>query len=482
MRKVHYLSIKFGLRCWYVSSSSLSPSRLDQNYTSCKRRFAREHPDILKIADTAHESTEDETASAGSKRPRTEPSRVITKSGLLEKRVPFFDAVDKWLKARIEEWGSNLHDKEWKSYISETLALERPTSMSPIISTVPINTTSLFTTPSTPSSQDPQQTSVFGSPTYSPQVNRHSSFSASGAYRDANVPSSRGRTDTTPSPPPQTRHFRTFSDTDFTPPPLSHNSPPQPNTPSSKAFKQRAKVANSATVDGVTPTKAQDIELWLPSSLKATGVQVSKDFQVYEWKLREGQAYDALEDIRRSLRLRLYLYKYKDKNARGVRAMTRSNAAIETATDSMNTAAAKYRAARAALVTLSPGLETPVWQTSLWALHQEDLRSLSEGLFADTEGTRMPSWIWLHHDVAADQDSDPSLNDALRIEWCRARARCMRWEEELELLEEEMRRILAFLSWQADWWEQRAAWRPELDAAAQEGISSYYPLRSFRPV
>lgn len=40
--------------------------------------------------------------------------------------------------------------------------------------------------------------------------------------------------------------------------------------------------------------------------------------------------------------------------------MTRSNAAIETATDAMNSAAAQYRVARAALVILSVGLETPV--------------------------------------------------------------------------------------------------------------------------
>ncbi|KAG5649732.1 hypothetical protein H0H81_002261 [Sphagnurus paluster] len=211
-----------------------------------------------------------------------------------------------------------------------------------------------------------------------------------------------------------------------------------------EAFKQQAKVANAASVDGVTPTKAQDIVLWLPSSLKAIGIQVSKELQIYEWKLQEG-----------------------------VKAMTRSNAAIETAMESMNGAATKYRAARAALVTLSPGLDTPVWQTSLRALQEEGLRSLSEGLFADTEGTQTPSWIWLHHDVAADQDTDPSLNDALRIKWCCACARCMRWEEELELLEEEMRHILVFLSWKADWWDGRVARRLDMDAATQEGLSSY---------
>lgn len=68
-----------------------------------------------------------------------------------------------------------------------------------------------------------------------------------------------------------------------------------------EAFKERAQAANEASVDGVTPIKAQDIALWLPSSLKAIGVKVSKVLQTYEWKLREGQAYDALEDVRRYL-------------------------------------------------------------------------------------------------------------------------------------------------------------------------------------
>jgi hypothetical protein len=36
----------------------------------------------------------------------------------------------------------------------------------------------------------------------------------------------------------------------------------------------------------------------------------------------------------------------------------------------------------------------------------------------------------------------------------------MRWEEEVELLHEEMRRVLAFLRWQAVWWtKQGEQWK-----------------------
>lgn len=41
------------------------------------------------------------------------------------------------------------------------------------------------------------------------------------------------------------------------------------------------------------------------------------------------------------------------------------------------------------------------------------------------------------------------------------------------ILEEEMRRILAFLSWHTDWWDQQATHRPDLEAATQEGLASY---------
>lgn len=44
----------------------------------------------------------------------------------------------------------------------------------------------------------------------------------------------------------------------------------------------------------------------------------------------------------------------------------------------------------------------------------------------------------------------------MRIEWCKSRARAHRWQEECLLLAEEMRRVLAFFSWQAEDWRRTA--------------------------
>lgn len=41
---------------------------------------------------------------------------------------------------------------------------------------------------------------------------------------------------------------------------------------------------------------------------------------------------------------------------------------------------------------------------------------------------------------------------ALRAEWCKARARARRWSEEVDLLLEEMRRVIAYHEWECARW------------------------------
>lgn len=70
---------------------------------------------------------------------------------------------------------------------------------------------------------------------------------------------------------------------------------------------------------------------------------------------------------------------------------------------------------------------------------------------------------------------------ALRIQWCKARARAMRWSEEVLILREEMRRVLAFLTWHAVWWDQQVQRRTGLSLEAAEGVAAYaYKQASIR--
>jgi hypothetical protein len=61
----------------------------------------------------------------------------------------------------------------------------------------------------------------------------------------------------------------------------------------------------------------------------------------------------------------------------------------------------------------------------------------------------------------------------MRVKWCKARARANRWLEEVELLQEEMRRVLAFFDWHAAWWKERATPKTWLGSVENEGAVAY---------
>jgi hypothetical protein len=64
----------------------------------------------------------------------------------------------------------------------------------------------------------------------------------------------------------------------------------------------------------------------------------------------------------------------------------------------------------------------------------------------------------------------------MQIEWCKARARAMRWAEEVELLKEEMRRILQFFEWHAQCWDEHGledALHDVVDDDEREGRFAY---------
>lgn len=67
-----------------------------------------------------------------------------------------------------------------------------------------------------------------------------------------------------------------------------------------------------------------------------------------------------------------------------------------------------------------------------------------------------------------------SLAIGLQVEWTKAKCRVDRWEEEVVLLDEEMRRVLVYCAWKADWWKetgQRA--RTVESPVLHEGIQAY---------
>jgi len=80
------------------------------------------------------------------------------------------------------------------------------------------------------------------------------------------------------------------------------------------------------------------------------------------------------------------------------------------------------------------------------------------------ETCRVLSWIWLTHNADHSDQSD----NILRIEWAKSRARAARSREEVLLLKEEMRRVLAFLDWNGNQWRLQAQGTPEFSDALFE--------------
>ncbi|KAJ7893529.1 hypothetical protein B0H13DRAFT_1625179 [Mycena leptocephala] len=251
--------------------------------------------------------------------------------------------------------------------------------------------------------------------------------------------------------------------------------------PAAKVLRDRDDVARAriARMQPVPGLQVHDIRLYLPSEMmKQPGARhattpLQMDALDHEYRLRVGQANEALDEVRRLLLVRTHLYQDKDANARGVRENMRSNDKIDVIDEWLRRMAEQYRAARRALVILGPAVAKMEWEATLRPLKATDVRGMPRSTFADPERQREEdamSWIWV---VQVDPANPAAVNEALRIEWAKTRARAFRWSEEVDLLEEEMHRTQWFLMWRSEWWLARADGRAREDGPEREGERAY---------
>ncbi|KAJ6517357.1 hypothetical protein C8R47DRAFT_1172779 [Mycena vitilis] len=252
----------------------------------------------------------------------------------------------------------------------------------------------------------------------------------------------------------------------------------------------RARAAQTQPVAGVN---VYDVKLWLPSAVArapwaaSEGIRVPKDTHMHEYRLRVGQAEEALHELRRLLLVRTHLYQLKDVHASGVRANMRSQDKISALNNQAKRSAAQYRTAREALVTLGPLVMRAEWERTLLELHDDYIRGLPQSHFHDPHRKQMkkrrkkkrkraprpPSWIWVTTGAQYDPADGAAMNEAVRIEWAKIRARAHRWREEVDLLEEEMGRVGRFLKWRSDWWTHWVGARDLPEGPQLEGETAY---------
>ncbi|KAF7298517.1 CxC2 domain-containing protein [Mycena indigotica] len=260
--------------------------------------------------------------------------------------------------------------------------------------------------------------------------------------------------------------------------------------------------ANSGGVDSIPGAPLYRLQLLLPSTLIARSTTLHHPSHAwYEFQLRKGRCLHLLEELRRLLLVRTQKYKAKDKHTSGVAGHTRAAKAIQAVDERIRRVADDYRQTRAALLSLHVIVGDSSWRSVLKELKAADVRAMPRALFSDPDRDRRKrrrddddtpkemSWIWrmgvgsLPADVAIDSLSTraayseeaalAATNESLRVEWAKTRARAKRWAEEVELLEEEMRRVLQFCAWKANWWRERRDRRQGLPDAIMSGLRAY---------
>ncbi|KAJ7729133.1 hypothetical protein B0H14DRAFT_3518394 [Mycena olivaceomarginata] len=180
-------------------------------------------------------------------------------------------------------------------------------------------------------------------------------------------------------------------------------------------------------------------EGWIsPTPVSTVAVKLSH--ARFEFELRVGHAHAALEDIRRLLLVRTGKYKYKDRfeRARGLIPGRRP-----PSTTSTNVCGERPP------TTGSRGLLDDIRQpgaTFSDPQHKQRKKKRKRGNprrgggdAAEEDEERPASWIW-RSQLSAEEEEE-GLGEALRIEWAKTRARAYRWTEEVDLVEEEMRRV-----------------------------------------
>ena len=223
----------------------------------------------------------------------------------------------------------------------------------------------------------------------------------------------------------------------------------------------------------------ESTNLFLPSSLpsRLRDNPTIKKIAAKELRLRIAQADDSLADIRHLRRLITGLTNFKKLNVSGTgnKPNTRMRTLHNRMMNKIDRSANRYIAARRALLSLDP--TGGDWKERLQELDKKkDIRGPGRDPDDPTSKGRYEiSWIWSVSrpiNNTADE-SEEVLNTSLRPEWTKVKARKDRWDEEWQLVQEEMRRVVAYLEWRASWWCGQGRRCKVNDEGTMRGLQAY---------
>nr|GAT42599.1 predicted protein [Mycena chlorophos] len=272
---------------------------------------------------------------------------------------------------------------------------------------------------------------------------------------------------------------------------------------------------------------AEDVPLLLPSALAASWIATAgangidepcKQLLSMERQLRCAQMHSALPSMRNHLHVKWRLLKFKEDNVRHQTMNTRSRTTIARNESQISLFADMYQIAWFAVLQIEGGNKSKV---GFHRLQREDIRYMEDpevfskkaerarvreeklkakvAQIRDEEGwseeeveadprladpeeeddffmkgsnKTVMSWIWRGTVAGGSEDE---MQEAIRIEWCKARERLHHWEEEVNFLIEETRRVAVTHEEWALRWDERAKSVPVGSVPEQnaEGMIAY---------
>ena len=273
-----------------------------------------------------------------------------------------------------------------------------------------------------------------------------------------------------------------------------------------------------------SPSTSVDVEgckLYMPSELSEADrhIYCPGDLADLEERLRFAEASDSLESLRHQLRTRSFTNGFKIANVTGQIRNTQARETQSRIDDRVRAAEWQYRHSRDSLLklrghgswedilrVLEPSDVRALNERDMTAQEKEDIQRVRERSGATSvgdastervattaaaigEGQRRPLWIWFSGNLQEDENDTITRAGevqlllygydllmgtvGLGVEWAKTKARADRWEEEVVLLDEEMRRVLVFCNWKAAWWKEQVSLRNALPRTLMEGLHAY---------
>ncbi|KAL1661534.1 hypothetical protein GGF50DRAFT_60884, partial [Schizophyllum commune] len=220
---------------------------------------------------------------------------------------------------------------------------------------------------------------------------------------------------------------------------------------------------------------AELMKLYMPSDLPPVlrRQACAEGIPQKELKLRVAQAHDFLQTIRRKLHAKQYHITWRNEHTTGQKKSTRARALLKTLQEKIDLDAAGYRKARVAILALRGVEEDPEFPPLLAAdlrlegdEDEPDAAAMTQmaraGLSSRprqvhvSSGKQTMSWIWTAKGLPSDE-KEANVLETVRCLWAKALARKERWEEEVVILQEDMRRCLRSLESESQTWRERAS-------------------------